>query len=170
MSNEIVWQGKHIHITRHSNGWEFVEREGNNSCVAVVPTTADGKVILIEQHRDALGGPTIEFPAGKIDDGEEPLTAAKRELLEETGYKAGYIEEIFKGATSSGLTSEQIIMFQATHCTKVEAGGGIEDEDITVHEIYLDRALSWVKQRQKRGTNVCLRTITALHFWDEIDE
>ncbi|HMA94956.1 MAG TPA: NUDIX hydrolase [Polyangiaceae bacterium] len=58
------------------------------SWVAVVPLTEDGEVVMVRQYRHGLGRASLELPAGVIDPGESPSIAAKRELLEETGYCA----------------------------------------------------------------------------------
>lgn len=55
---------------------------------AMVVVTAQDEIVLVRQYRHGVGGETLELPAGALDEGEEPLTAAKRELLEETGYEA----------------------------------------------------------------------------------
>jgi len=57
--------------------------------VAVVAVDADGSVVLVRQQRPAVGGPVLELPAGLLDPGEHPLTAAQRELREETGLHGG---------------------------------------------------------------------------------
>lgn len=64
--------------------------------VAVVARTADGRLLLVRQHRAAVGGESVELPSGLVDDGERPEDAARRELAEETGWQAGTLE--FLGA------------------------------------------------------------------------
>jgi 8-oxo-dGTP pyrophosphatase MutT (NUDIX family) len=72
---------------------EFTVIESRN-WVNVLPVTKDGDVILVKQFRFGTSEVTYEFPAGIIDDGEEPLEAAKRELLEETGATKFEIKEL----------------------------------------------------------------------------
>ncbi len=58
--------------------------------VNVVPVTGDGRVVLVRQYRAGMDDMTLEIPGGTLDEGEsDPATAARRELLEETGYEAG---------------------------------------------------------------------------------
>jgi ADP-ribose pyrophosphatase len=64
---------------------EYVQHGG---AVAVIPVLDDGRLVLVRQHRYAVGKVLLEWPAGKLDAGEEPLACAQRELLEETGYTA----------------------------------------------------------------------------------
>jgi ADP-ribose pyrophosphatase len=90
---EELVKGKFLHVVRdtvrlpngHSATREFVLHPG---AVVVVPLLDDGRLVLERQHRYPVGKVMIEFPAGKIDAGEDPLVCAKRELLEETGYSA----------------------------------------------------------------------------------
>lgn len=57
--------------------------------INVIAITEDGKIIMERQYRHAIGETRFEIPAGVVEPGEEPLAAAKRELLEETGYQGG---------------------------------------------------------------------------------
>lgn len=68
------------HATR-----EYVKHPG---AVVVIPLLDDGRVVLERQYRYPVGQVMIEFPAGKLDAGEDPLVCGQRELLEETGYTA----------------------------------------------------------------------------------
>jgi len=64
---------------------EFIRHPG---AVAVVPLLDDGRLVLVRQYRYPIGKAILEFPAGKLDAGESTLACARRELLEETGYRA----------------------------------------------------------------------------------
>lgn len=80
---------------------------------AVVPFLADGRILMIRQHRHATGGEILEVPAGKLDPGEAPEVCAGRELIEETGYRAGRLEKLTAIWTSPGFTDEVIHLFAA---------------------------------------------------------
>ena len=80
---------------------------------AVVPFLDDGRVVLVEQHRHAVGARLLEIPAGKLDPGESPEACAERELREETGYRAGRLERLGSIWTSPGFTDEVIHLFAA---------------------------------------------------------
>ncbi len=79
---------------------------------AVVPVTDDGKVVLVRQWRQPLGDFTLELPSGGVDAGEEPETAARRELLEETGYRVEGLEHLVSVHTSTGRSTEVCHLFR----------------------------------------------------------
>ncbi|MGH9892879.1 MAG: NUDIX hydrolase, partial [bacterium] len=74
-------------------------------------------VLLIKQYRYAANGPLIEIPAGRLDQGEEPIACARRELLEEVGVTAGRIERLTTIWTTPGFTDERIHLFWAADLT-----------------------------------------------------
>lgn len=80
---------------------------------AVVPFLEEDRVLLIRQYRFATGGEILEIPAGKLDPGEQPEACAARELLEETGYRAGRLEKLGAIWTSPGMTDEVIHLYSA---------------------------------------------------------
>ena len=85
---EIVWRGKFVTAKRRGR-WEYVAR-ARNIRAAVILATIEGDVLLVEQYRVPLGRNCLELPAGLIgddSDGEDDLSAAGRELEEETGYR-----------------------------------------------------------------------------------
>ncbi len=94
VSSEELLQGSFLHVKRDTVSLpdgkhatrEYVVHPG---AVVVVPLLADGQVVLERQFRYPVGQVMIELPAGKLDDGEDPLLCGLRELLEETGYTAG---------------------------------------------------------------------------------
>lgn len=81
--------------------------------VCVLPVLPDGRVCLVRQYRRPVDAMEIEVPAGMIDRGEEPQEAARRELLEETGYSAARIEDCGYLFASPGSSTEKMYLFIA---------------------------------------------------------
>ena len=84
--------------------------------VAVLPVTDDGRVVLVRQWRQPLRSFTLELPSGGVDAGEEPQKAARRELLEETGYRAEGLESLVSFHTSTGRSTEVCHLFRCRPC------------------------------------------------------
>lgn len=149
--------------------WEYVTRPNAQCVVAIVAITTDDQLLLVEQFRKPLGKSVLELPAGLVGDdpgchGEAPLLAAKRELLEETGYIAEQWSELMTGPTSAGLTDEIIVLFLAEKAVKAGAGGGIDSENITVHAIPLATAESWLEDQNRSGAIIDLKILAGLQF------
>lgn len=85
--------------------------------VALVALTDEGRVCLVRQYRTALDRVTVELPAGKLDPGEDPEHCARRELLEETGFKAEKLALLTSIVTSCGFSDEVIHIYMATGLT-----------------------------------------------------
>ena len=81
--------------------------------VVILPRLADGSVVMIRQYRDAVEQELWELPAGTLEPPEEPADCARRELAEETGYRAGRIEPFGDFYTSPGILTERMWAFQA---------------------------------------------------------
>jgi ADP-ribose pyrophosphatase len=79
---------------------------------AVVPVTNRGDVVLVRQWRQPLGAFTLELPSGGVDAGEKPEQAARRELFEETGYRAEGLEHLASVHTSTGRSTEVCHLFR----------------------------------------------------------
>ncbi|HET7095082.1 MAG TPA: NUDIX hydrolase, partial [Thermomicrobiales bacterium] len=97
---------------------EVVEHPG---AVAIVAVTAADEVVLLRQYHHAIGRSLLGLPAGTRDPGEAPVDTARRELLEETGYAAGALQELASYYTSPGYTDEQLTIFLATDCAPAPA-------------------------------------------------
>lgn len=164
---EVLGESAHLMLVQR-DGWSFVKRQNNVDVVAIVAVTADRKLILVEQYRPPVNANVIELPAGLVGDEQDPdealQQAAERELLEETGYSANTWIELANVTSSAGLTDETVTIFRATELTRVTQGGGVDNEQITVHEIPLESADDWLNSRSKLGNLIDGRVYAAL-FW-----
>ena len=136
--------------------WDFVRRPHSDFCVGILAITPDEEIVLVEQFRIPIQRRVIEIPAGIVGDepehlGESLAETARRELLEETGYRAGTIEPLISSPTSAGLTSEFIHLFQARDLVREHDGGGVGGEDIIVHHVPLTRLREWLHDQEIAG-------------------
>ena len=111
----VEWRGKYLEALDEA-GWEYVRRVGGMSAAVILAVTDAGEVVLIEQHRSAVGGSSIELPAGLIgDEGpSSPRETAERELMEETGFAAREWRYVGEFASSPGMSAELFHFFLAT--------------------------------------------------------
>ncbi len=162
----IQWQGRYLDVLRRGD-WEFVRRKNLTGIVGIIAVTDEHKLVLVEQYRPPLDRRVIELPAGIAGDipGEEsePMVhAARRELLEETGYRVGQMDPVAEGVTSAGLTDESIHLFYASKLTKVAPGGGDDNEEIVVHEVPLPDLHEWLVQQRRQGLAIDIKVYVAL--------
>lgn len=115
---------------------EFIQHPG---AVAVVPLLDDGRVVMVRQYRYPIGRAILEFPAGKLDAGEPTLACARRELAEETGYRArewAFACEIHNAAAYS---SESIWIYFARGLVagpqKLDVGEFVEVQTLSEAEL-----------------------------------
>ena len=101
----------------------------------VVPFFDDGDLLLIKQYRHATRGWIWEIPAGKLDKiGEDPADCAKRELIEETGFRASRLEKVIEFFTAPGFCTELLHLYKATGLKEV--GRHLEEHEvIEVHKL-----------------------------------
>ena len=98
-----------------------------------VPVLDDGRVVLLRQYRFAVAARILEFPAGTLDDGEEPLGTMRRELQEEAGYSAERWDPLGVMLPCPGYSDERIHLFLARELTALEQPpAGDDDEDLEV--------------------------------------
>ncbi|WP_163580686.1 NUDIX hydrolase [Gracilibacillus saliphilus] len=114
--------------------------------VCVLAITNDNKVVMLKQYRHPLQSTELEFPAGMIEEDEEPLYAAQRELLEETGYQAEDWQSLDYFYPSPGSTTEKIHLYLATKATKVDDQFLDELENIEVEIVNMKDFCKLVEQ------------------------
>ncbi len=150
-----IAEGRYLGLYERDD-WEFAERPNAEGVVGILALSSRNEVILVEQFRRPMNASVIEIPAGLIGDeeeyrGESLLDTARRELLEETGYRAESMELLLSGPTSAGMTSEITHLFLATDLQKVAAGGGVGDEDIRVHHVPVEHLRTWLREQEDQG-------------------
>jgi ADP-ribose pyrophosphatase len=101
-------------------------------CVQVIPFTDDGRIILVEQYRQGVKRVSLEFPAGVVEDGEDPVAAAVRELEEETGYRAAEAELLTDFDPDPAIQSNAIQVIVARGCTADGERNQDDGEDVQV--------------------------------------
>lgn len=162
---ETLYEGKFLNLVRDGR-WEYCERVNNTAAAMIFACTPEGNVLLVEEYRPPIAAQSICFPAGLIgDEGPESgEVAARRELLEETGYEAMKMRYLFTGPSSPGLTSETVAFYLADGLRKVAAGGGVDNENILVHEAPLAGIDSWLNGQIAAGKSIDPRVYTGLYF------
>ncbi len=162
---EVLYNGEFLNLVRDGR-WEYCERVNRVRAVMIFAATQEGRVLLVEEFRPPIGARCLCFPAGLSgDEGEESdLQAARRELVEETGYEAAEVRFLFSGPSSPGLTSETLSFYLATGLRRVAAGGGVDSEDITLHEVPLEGIDAWLAERVAEGIVVDPRIYSGLYF------
>lgn len=118
LSGDSVYKGVLLHVHRdwvrgpdgHEQTFEYTLHPG---AAAVVPVLDDGRLVMERQWRYALNRSFLEFPAGKLNAGEDPFAAAQRELAEETGYRAGQWARLGVMHPVIGYSTEAIYLFMA---------------------------------------------------------
>jgi ADP-ribose pyrophosphatase len=135
----------------------------HRGAVAVVPEGPDGRLVLIRNHRATLDEWLIEFCAGGIAAGESAEAAARRELAEETGFRAGGLVPLASFVTTPGFSDELMQVFVATDLEPGEPR--LEpDERIEVLPMTSDEIASAIRRGEIRDG----KTIAAYHIWREL--
>ncbi len=154
-AREVLAAGRYVELVRE-RGWEFLHRPGVSGIVILVAVTPAGGLLLVDQWRQPVGARVIELPAGLAGDvagqEHEPLErAARRELVEETGWDADSFELLGRCVPSPGATSEVVTYYAARGLRRVGDGGGDEHEDIVVAEVPLPELDAWLRAREAEG-------------------
>jgi ADP-ribose pyrophosphatase len=149
-----IFQGRVIRLVDRDlvlpNGrrttFSIVEHPG---AVAIVPVHSNGDVVLLRQFRPSIGEEIYEIPAGTIERGEAPLATAKREIIEETGFKAGRWSKIAEFYTAPGFCTELMHVYVARGLSPASADGDA-DEVLKPVRMSIDAALKLIRGKKIR--------------------
>lgn len=164
-SKETLWEGRYLRTVLIrwldpegvERTWEAVERPGIDGIVLIVPVKTDGKLVLIRQFRPAVGREVYELPAGLNDRSETSSDCARRELLEETGYRAGGMKPLMTCPSGPASTSSILDVFLATDLHMVGRTGGDDNEFIENVEVSMDAAVDFLLERTREGHYVDIK-------------
>lgn len=145
IEKEVVFEGRIITVRKDKaelGDGSIAPRELviHSGGVCVVPLTDDNKVIMVRQFRYAFGEPLLEIPAGKLEKGEDPFEAGKREFKEETGGVAEEYISLGEIYPSPGYTNEIIRLYAAKNITFEEQNLD-DDEFLQVCQISFDELI-----------------------------
>jgi ADP-ribose pyrophosphatase len=151
LSSKVIYQGKVFNVTsdkvEEPNGvtaTRDVIRHSGSVVILAVDESGDEPLVLLErQYRYAAQSYLWELPAGRIDPGESALAGAKRELIEETGYRAKKWKRVLHFYASPGFLNETMGIFLARELTQGEAEPEA-DESIECHMVPLSEAIDMV--------------------------
>ncbi len=138
LKQRLAYQGRkfnfevnRLRLPNNAEGdWECIRHPGGS---LAVPVTPEGKLVLVRQYRFAVCGRLLEFPAGTIESHEDPAETIKREIEEETGYRAKTWDSLGKFPLAPGYSDEYIYAFLARDLEKLDdPPHQDEDEDIEV--------------------------------------
>lgn len=168
LTKEVIFDGVLVHLERQEvalpNGAvsvrEIIRHPG---AVAMIPFTADGKMVLVRQFRKPLDRTVVEIPAGKLELADnDPLEAAKRELEEETHYQAGSWETLVTMYPTPAYLDEKFTLYVAEDLSPVADPRPLdEDEFVEVLECTYEEAMAL----QATGEICDAKTLYALLYW-----
>ena len=134
LKQRLFYQGRKFNFDvatlRLPNGsegdWECIRHPGG---ALAVPVTPEGKLVLVRQYRFAAKGRILEFPAGTVEINESPDETIKREIEEETGYRAGKWQKLGQFLLAPGYSDEIIYAFLAQDLVKLEKPPEQDDDE-----------------------------------------
>ena len=166
LSSEVVYNGKIFKVTKDDvecpNGQKTIREIVHHRGGVAILFKVDDRFIFEKQYRYALQEEIIEMPAGKLEEGETPLEAAKRELLEETGYRPLEMIHLGDSYPTPGYSSEIIHLY---YCPKAVKEERHLDKDENIELIYL--TLDEIEQMIADNTIKDSKTVAAIYLYKE---
>lgn len=162
---ELMWAGRYVRAVKRGK-WEYASRANGINAVVIL-AEFDGKVILVEQPRVPPDCRCVELPAGLVGDEDPNATTegtAVKELEEETGFTADFVERLGEFYASPGMLSESFTLVRAHGVRRVGDGGGDENEDIKVHLVPRAEIPNFLEQKRAEGFGIDAKLLLFLNF------
>jgi ADP-ribose pyrophosphatase len=161
LSSKKIYSGDiSIRLDQFELNKRTVEKEivEHSPSIGIIPILDDYNIIFVTQYRYTTGKTMLEIPAGKIEKGETPKQAARREMAEEIGY-TGYLAPLLQWYLAPGYSTEVMQIFIATNLKKLKGRGKLDaDENITIKRMKLTTAIN----KCIRGEIEDCKTVAAL--------
>jgi ADP-ribose pyrophosphatase len=170
LKSEVLYQGKVFRLQRDTviePGGVQADRDiiVHPGSVVVLPVFKDGSVLLIRQYRHSVGEFLWELVAGRKEPNESPAAAARRELIEETGYRAKRLRKLMRVVPTPGFVNEWMWIFAAEGLTE-GAAQPEEDEKITPRIFTMKQAEKMIE----RGTLRDAKSICGILYYQRFQK
>ena len=166
LSSKVAYKNPFFSVTEELIGTRTGRKDifytvQKNDVAVIVPVDSDGNLLLVDMYRYTFKGTSIEFPAGNVDPGEEPLDTAKREIQEETGHVANTWKHLGSFQAAVGIANRQFHFYLATDLEKTD-NHEMEEEDISqILKVSEEKFEDMVKNREIKE----LETIAAYQLY-----
>lgn len=174
LTQEPVFDGKVLHVRKDTvktpngivTGREVIEHPGG---VSIALETPEGKFYMVQQYRYAQDEVMIEFPAGKKEKGEDPLTCVKREVVEETGYEAIDIISLGQMIPTPAYDTEVIDLYYGRQ-GEYQGQSLDEDENITLLQMTLDEIIDKIVSGEIRDGKTMAMALLVKEYREKENE
>lgn len=169
LKSDVVYNGSFLKVlkdevefpNRKKGTREYIPHPG---AAMIIPVTDNGQLVMLRQYRYAVQSVFIEFPAGKIDAGEDALQTAKRELQEETGLQAENYRHLTTIHPVIGYSNEKIEIYLATTLKAASSQHLDEEEFLEIFEISFAEAM----EKMQQGQITDVKTMIGLFWYNQV--
>ena len=159
LNEELKFDGPRFKVYRkeyeRDDGLKYIRdcvEPGN--AVVILPVTENNEIVFVKEEREVIGKISMGLPAGMIEDNEEPMDAAKRELAEETGIQSNELEFLISYFPSCGYTSEKIYIYLARNFTYGKQHFDETEEILSVEKIKLEDCMQMINENKFEHASV----------------
>jgi len=145
---------------------EVVSHHGG---AVVVPFITPEDVLLVRQYRHPFRQTIYELPAGKMENSEDPMKCAQRELEEETGYTSNHLHKLTSIYTTPGFCSEELHIFLATDLERLHQGQTLDEGEhgLIVQQVRFDKALAMILTGELKDSKTICGLFLAQQFFNK---